>query len=81
LTTTHQADQTQRNSSQLDMTGYQRTTAHSKIKTHINFIFASQNVIEYNPEIIISNASGGQKAQFLANFDILGAPVPTPFHR
>jgi len=27
------------------------------------------------------SASGGQKPQFLANFDFLGAPVPTPFYR
>jgi len=27
------------------------------------------------------SASGGQKPQFLANFDFLGAPVPTPFDR
>ena len=26
-------------------------------------------------------ASGGQKPQFCANFDILGAPVPTPFYQ
>jgi len=27
------------------------------------------------------SASGGQKPQFLANLDTLGAPVPTPFYR
>jgi len=26
-------------------------------------------------------ASGGQKQQFWANFDFLGAPVLTPFYR
>jgi len=29
--------------------------------------------------VCIVSASGGQKPQFLANFDILGAPVQIPF--
>jgi len=31
--------------------------------------------------VFIVSASGSQKPQFWANFDILGAPVPTPFYR
>ena len=31
--------------------------------------------------VFIVSASGGQKLQFWANFDILGAPVSTPFYR
>jgi len=31
--------------------------------------------------VFIVSASGGQKPQFWANFDILGAPVPTTFCR
>ena len=31
--------------------------------------------------VFIVSASGGQKPQFWANFDILGALVPTPFYR
>jgi len=30
-------------------------------------------------ELIVSD-SGGEKPQFCSNFDVLGAPVPTPFY-
>ena len=36
---------------------------------------------KYHLNVLIVSASGGQKPQFWANFDILGAPVPTPFYR
>ena len=36
---------------------------------------------KFHLNVFIVSASGGQKPQFLANFDILGAPVPTPFYR
>jgi len=35
---------------------------------------------KFHLNVIIVSASGGQKPQFWANFDILGAPVPTPFY-
>ena len=36
---------------------------------------------KFHLNVFIVSASGGQKPQFWANFDILGAPVPTPFYR
>jgi len=35
----------------------------------------------FHLNVFIVSASGGQKPQFLANFVIFGAPVPTPFYR
>ena len=40
---------------------------HLQAKLHLN--------------VFIVSACGGQKPQFLANFSIFGAPVPTPFYR
>jgi len=34
---------------------------------------------KFQLNLFIVSASSGQKPQFWANFDILGAPVPTPF--
>jgi len=34
---------------------------------------------KFHLNLFIVSASGGQKPQFWANFDFLGAPVPTPF--
>jgi len=36
---------------------------------------------KFHLNVLIVSASGGQKPQFWANFDFLGAPVPTPFYR
>ena len=36
---------------------------------------------KFHLNVFAVSASGGQKLQFGANFDIFGAPVPTPFHR
>ena len=36
---------------------------------------------KFHLNVFIVPASGGQKPQFWANFDILGASVPTPFRR
>ena len=36
---------------------------------------------KFHLNVFIVSASDGQKPQFWANFDILGAPVPTPFDR
>jgi len=36
---------------------------------------------KFHLNVFIVSASRGQKPQFWANFDILGAPVPTPFYR
>jgi len=36
---------------------------------------------KFHLNVSIVSASGGQKTQFWANFDIFGAPVPTPFYR
>jgi len=36
---------------------------------------------KFHMNVFIVSASGGQKPQFLANFDILWAPVLTPFYR
>ena len=36
---------------------------------------------KFHLNVFIVSASGGQKPPFLANFDILGATVPTPFYR
>ena len=36
---------------------------------------------KFHLNVFIVSACGGQKTQFLANFDILGAPVPTAFYR
>jgi len=33
---------------------------------------------KFHLNVFIVSASGGQKPQFWANFDIFGAPVPTP---
>jgi len=35
---------------------------------------------EVHLNLFIVSASGGQKGQFWATFDFLGAPVPTPFY-
>ena len=32
-------------------------------------------------KVFIVSAFGGQKPQFWASFDFLGAPVPTPYYR
>jgi len=34
---------------------------------------------QISSNVFIVSASGGQKPQLWANFDLLGAPVPTPF--
>ena len=34
---------------------------------------------KFHLNVFVVSASGGQKPQFWANLDILGAPVPTPF--
>ena len=34
---------------------------------------------KFHLNVFIVSASNGQKPQFWANFDIFGAPVPTPF--
>ena len=36
---------------------------------------------KFHLNVFIVSASRGQKPQFWANFDIFGAPVPTPFYR
>jgi len=36
---------------------------------------------KFHLNVFIVSASGGQKPQFRANFDILGAPILTPFRR
>ena len=36
---------------------------------------------EFHLNVFIVSPSGGQKPQFWANFDFLGAPVPAPFYR
>jgi len=36
---------------------------------------------KFHRNVFIVSASGGQKPQFWANFDFLGAPIPTPFYR
>ena len=36
---------------------------------------------KFHLNVFIVLASGGQKPQFWANLDFLGAPVPTPFYR
>jgi len=36
---------------------------------------------KFHLNVFIVSASGGQKLQFWANFDIFGAPVSTPFYR
>jgi len=36
---------------------------------------------KFHLNVFIVLASGGQKPQFWANFDIFGAPVPTPFYQ
>jgi len=36
---------------------------------------------KFHLSVFIVLASGGQNAQFWANFDILGAAIPTPFYR
>jgi len=36
---------------------------------------------KFRLNVFIVSASGGQKSQFWANFDVLEAPVPTPFYR
>jgi len=36
---------------------------------------------KFHLNVFIVSAAGGQKPQFWANFDILGAPVSTPFYR
>jgi len=36
---------------------------------------------KFHLNVFIVLASGGQKPQFWANFDILGDPVPTPFYQ
>jgi len=36
---------------------------------------------KFHLNVFIVSASGGQKLQFSANVDFLGAPVPTPFYR
>jgi len=36
---------------------------------------------KFHLNVFIMSASVGQKPQFWANFDILGASVPTPFYR
>jgi len=35
---------------------------------------------QLHPNVFIVSASGGQKPQFWANFDIWGAPIPTHFY-
>ena len=35
---------------------------------------------KFHLNVFTMSASGGPKPQFLANFEILGAPVPTPFY-
>jgi len=35
---------------------------------------------KFHLNVFIVSASGGQKPQFGANFDIFGASVPTPFY-
>ena len=35
---------------------------------------------KFHLSVFIVSASDGKKTQFSANFDILGVPVPTPFH-
>jgi len=34
---------------------------------------------KFHLNVFIMSASGGQKPQFRANFDVFAAPVPTPF--
>ena len=36
---------------------------------------------EFHLNVFIVSPYGGQKPQFWANFDIWGAPVPTPYYR
>ena len=36
---------------------------------------------KFDLNVFIVSASGGQKLQFWAHFDILGAPVSKPFYR
>ena len=36
---------------------------------------------KFHLNAFVVSAFSGQKPQFWANFDILGAPVPTPFYR
>jgi len=36
---------------------------------------------KFHLNLFIVSVSGGQKPQFWAHFDNLGAPVPTPFNR
>ena len=36
---------------------------------------------KFHLNVFIVSASGGQKPQYLANFDIFGAPVPISFYR
>jgi len=36
---------------------------------------------KFHLNVFIVSASGGEKPQFWANFDILGAPVRTPFYQ
>ena len=36
---------------------------------------------KFHLKVFIVSASGGQKPQFWANFDLWGAPVPTAFYR
>ena len=59
--------------------GGSRTDALLPMRVKVG-VLEQTHRLHFHLNVFIVSASGGQKPQFLANVDILGAPAPTPVY-